>query len=74
MSISLADFSDPGFDVKAWVNTACTGYARRDEIVFLPRPRLFPPLGDRARPASSVVDPRLASEARPDPPPPAVTP
>jgi alpha-D-ribose 1-methylphosphonate 5-phosphate C-P lyase len=25
MSISMADFDDPSFDVKAWVNAACAG-------------------------------------------------
>jgi len=55
MSISLADFSDPGFDVKAWVNTACTGYARRVEIVFLCHPCLFPPRRSRATRVPSAV-------------------
>ena len=26
MSISIDDFSDPAFDVKAWVNRAAVGY------------------------------------------------
>ena len=34
MSISIDDFSDPAFDVKAWVNRAAAGYV--DE-----RPRAF---------------------------------
>ena len=52
MSISIDDFSDPAFDVKAWVNRAAAGYV--DE-----RPRAFD---------SALVSPSRPSNADRSPP------
>ena len=41
MSISIDDFSDPAFDVKAWVNRAAAGYVDERPRAFIRSFRLF---------------------------------